>query len=45
MYKQLLQLNSKKIKDPIKKSAKELKRQMFFKWRREEDQLPQITSD
>ena len=29
LYKQLLQLNSRKINDPIKKSAKELNRHFF----------------
>ena len=29
LYKQLLQLNSRKINDPIKKSAKELNRHSF----------------
>ena len=32
IYKQLLQLNSRKINDPIKKSAKELKIYFFFMW-------------
>ena len=32
IYKQLLQLNSRKIKDPIKKWAKELNRHLTKRW-------------
>ena len=33
IYKQLLQLNSRKINDPIKKWAKELNKFIYFNWR------------